>query len=261
MKTLGRLMILFVCVAGCDGATQQQKPGSRQTEIALRKTVGDYIASWGAMGMWLPDVQQVRVFRDNFDAARDGLIEALSHSDKAVRMRAAYVIGQIGIIARPSGQELLARLTDESDVLVRIYIVNALNLIGYDNQATVALLVERYNALDGTNVPPNVEVSYAPVDEKITIACAIYSLTNDESNSEYYDFVTGWLDPPDKSLNSVLLDGYWERRWIAVNSLERMPAAKNAIPKLESLQSEPNSKPWVSVHVPRVLETLRKDAR
>lgn len=261
MKTLGRFAILLVCFVGCDGATHQQKSASRQTPIATAKSVDEYIAGWGDMGMWLPDAKQIGAFRDNFDTARNSLRDALSHSDDSVRMRAAYVIGEIGITARPVGKELLARLTEEPDELVRIYIVDALNAIGYDDHATVAVLVERYKALDGTNVPPNGDPSYAEVDEKIKIASALYSLANDESKSEYYDFVTKWLDPPDDGLNGDLLDGYWERRWIAVNSLERMPAAKDAIPKLESLQTEPNAKPWVNTHVPRVLGVLRKNAR
>jgi hypothetical protein len=256
MRTLGRFAILSLCCVGCDGTAQQQKPASRQTPAATSTSVDEYIANFGDMGMWLPDAKQVGVFRDNFDTARSSLRDALSHSSSSVRMRSAYVIGEIGTTARPAGQELLDRFKNEPDVLVRIYIVDALNAIGYDDHAAVAVLIERYKALNGTNVPPNGDSSYADVDEKIKIASAVYSLTSDEVVSEYYDFVTKWLDPPDGGLSSELLEGYWERRWIAVNSLERMPAAK-----LESLQAERNAKPWVNTHVPRVLAVLRKNAR
>ena len=46
---------------------------------------------------------------------------------------------------------------------------------------------------------------------------------------------------------------------MAVNSLERMLGAVHAIPMLESLRDEPGAKPWVEVHVPRVLTALRED--
>lgn len=82
-----------------------------------------------------------------------------------------------------------------------------------------------------------------------------------ESKSRYFDFVTKWLDPPEDDLSGDLLEGYWERRWMAVNALEQMPDATDAIPKLESLEVEPNAKPWVDIHVPRVLGVLRRNIR
>jgi len=249
MNTTRALIILIACIVGCD------RPDSSN------QSVDDYIAGWGEMGMMLPDAAQVKVFRDNFDSAHGSLRKALSHADDSVRMRAAYVIGEIGDTAKPAGEDLLARLTEESDELVRIYIVDALNAVGYKTDETIAVLSERYMALDGSNVPPNDDHSYAEVDEKITIASALYSLAETESKSEYYDFVIQWLDPPDDGLDGELLDGYWERRWIAVNSLERMPTATGAIPKLESLQAEAGAKPWVNVHVPRVLGVLRQNVR
>ncbi len=213
------------------------------------------------MGMWLPDAEQVKVFRDNFDVARGSLCDALTHSNHSVRIRAAYVIGEIGETAKPAGEELLARLGEESDEVVRIYIVDALNAIGYDTEAAITVLIKRYEALDGANVPPNDDHSYAEVDEKITVACALYAFVDAESKSRYFDFVTKWLDPPEDDLSGDLLEGYWERRWMAVNALEQMPDATDAIPKLESLEVEPNAKPWVDIHVPRVLGVLRRNIR
>jgi len=149
--------------AGCDRASSRP-PSPDQ-----------YIAGWDDMGMRLPDAEEVKLFRDNFDAARSSLDDALSHSNHSVRMRAAYVLGEIGKTAQPAGEELLARLVEESHVLVRIYIIDALNAIGYDTEATVSVLTERYEALDGTNVPPIDDPSYAEVDEKIKVASALYS--------------------------------------------------------------------------------------
>ena len=261
MRSTAFIVLLSVLSVGCDGANSQSGTATQQTPSRTADTFEEYIAGWGEMGMWLPDAEQINVFRTNFDSARRSLRDALSHSDHSVRMRAAYVLGEIGETAKPAGEELLARLAEEPDELVRIYIIDALNAIDYDTEAAVAVLAERYEALDGTNVPPNDDHSYAEVDEKITIASALYSFVDADSKSEYFDFVTKWLDPPDDDLRGDLLEGYWERRWIAVNSLEQMPDATDAIPKLESLKAEPKAKPWVHVHVPRVLGILRQHAR
>lgn len=261
MRATALIAILSVLLVGCDRANSRPGTAAQQTTVQPTKTVEEYISGWGEMGMWLPDAEQVSVFRKNFASAHAALRDALSHTDHSVRMRAAYVIGEIGDTAKPAGEGLLARLAEEPDELVRIYIVDALSAIGYNTEAVVTALTERYKALDGTNVPPNDDHSYAEVDEKISVASALYTFADDDSKPEYFEFVTKWLDPPDTDLNADLLDGYWERRWMAVNSLERMPDAIEAIPKLESLQAEPKAKPWVDVHVPRVLAVLRQHAR
>ena len=248
MSTIRALIAVTACIIGCD------RPDG------VNRSVDDYIASWGEMGMMLPDAAQVKVFHESFDSADSSLRKALSHPDDSVRMRAAYVIGELGATAKPVGEDLFARLTQESDELVRIYIVDALIAVGYKTEESIAVLSERYEALDGSNVPPNNGHSYAEVDEKIKIASALYSLAGTESKPEYYDFVTQWLDPPADGLNRGLIDGYWERRWMAVNSLEQMPTATGAIPKLEALQAEAGAKSWVNVHVPRVLDVLRQNA-
>lgn len=261
MNSTAYIALLSLVLVGCDRTNSQPGTSSQKTRVQPSKTVEDYIARWSDMGMWLPDAEQVNVFCDNFDSARGSLREALSHNNQSVRMRAAYVIGEIGDSAKPAGEELLARLTAEPDELVRIYIIDALIAIGYDTDTTITVLVERYEALDGSNVPPNEDHYYAEVDEKITVASALYSFVDIDSKTGYLDFVIKWLDPPDDDLSPELLDGYWIRRWIAVHALEQMSTATEAIPRLESLKAEPNAKPWVHVHVPRILGVLRKNSR
>jgi hypothetical protein len=87
------------------------------------------------------------------------------------------------------------------------------------------------------------------------------------------------------------LEGYWQRRWVAVMALESMANATDAIPSqakatppapgtkpasagaagratvadaiplLEAIFHEPNARPWVAAHVPRVLDVLRSKAK
>lgn len=205
------------------------------------------------MGARLPDAPQIDFFRKNFDSARGALYAALSHPDRQLRMRAAYVIGEIGASAKPAGEDLLARLEVEPNEQIRIYIVEALSAMRYGTDAAISVLADRYAALDGTNVPPRANHSYAEADEKIAVASALYVLVKADApaKQDYFDFVTKWLNPPADELSRELLEGYWERRWMAVNALERMPDATEAIPKIEALRAEPNAKPWVEVQVPR----------
>jgi len=140
-----------------------------------------------------------------------------------------------------------------------MYIVDALAAIGSDAEATLTALMERYASLESTSLPPTADGSYAEVDEKIAIAAALYALVSDDRRAEYLTFVTDWLRPPPPGLTDSLLEGYWERRWMAVVSLERMCGAVEAVPLLESLRSEPGRKAWVDVQVPRVLMALRED--
>ena len=261
MASIKLTSICLLLVVGCAEPTPQQTHFPHEAPDPSAATAQEYIDGWGKMGMWLPDAAQVAFFRDHFETSRDEIQDALSHADKSVRMRAAYVLSEIGSAANPAGDDLLARLSVEPDVTVRMYLINALNMIGHDSNATVAFLAKRYELLDSQNVPLDHNGDYPPVDEKITIAAALFTMVDEAEQSQYYEFVTDWLDPPNKAVTGGLLGGYWERRWMAVNSLARMPAATDAIPKLESLLAEPNAKPWVNVHVPRVLAALRKNVR
>jgi len=249
---------LALAVAGM-GALIKMETIELPTTEARAGSTSELIAGWSEMGMWLPDQEQIKFLDQHFETAREPLCNALSHSDDSVRMRAAYVIAEIGQHAKAAGPRLLARFKNEPDELVRMYIVDALNAIDFNSDATVSVLTERLDSLDSTNVAPNADHSYAEVDERITIAAALYALTDDDTKKQYLTFVTDWLKPPPHDLRDSLLEGYWERRWIAVNSLERMPGAVEAIPMLESLRDEPDAKAWVDVHVPRVLAALREN--
>ncbi len=258
MKQIARLLFLAILITGCD---QHIKPAAPVASKSVQRPTKELVSSWAKMGMYMPDASQVAAFRGDFEHSEDLLRNGLDDSNSSVRMRSAYVIGEIGTIARPLGASLLMKLSNEEDELVKIYMVNALSEIGHDTPSTVQTLTTLFDSLDGTNVPPSFGGSYAEVDQKINLAAAIFVLSKPEDSGKYFDFVTKWLDPPEPSVRGLQLDGYWERRWMAVNCLGRMTRAVEAIPKLEMLQSEPKPKPWVSVHVPRVLDILQRGNR
>ncbi len=244
--TVGRIaIVLLILLCGCDHTT------------APSKTAQKYVDSWTEMGMWLPDKEQVAYFHSNLDATRDQLIAALSHANADVRQRAAYVIGEIGPDARSLGPDLFSRLQAERERLIRIYLINALAAVKSDDAEVISDLKSRFESLDDTNVPPALDHEYSDADEKINVAAALYVLEQSQNRGHYLTFVLRWLQPPPARLGGDELKGYWERRWVAVISLEYMLGATDAIPLLEAMRDEENAKPWVAFHVPRVLDALR----
>lgn len=240
-----------VSVVGCDSASTSPDL-VRPTSPAGVQSADECIAGWAEMGMWLPDQREVCFFSDTFDSSSESLFAELSHPDYRVRMRAAYVIDKLGAPANVASPHLLSQLEKEENRLVRMYLLAALATIQWDDDRVCDVLTERFEALSSANVPLRPDDSYAEVDEKIEIAATLYTVTAAETKEEYRTFVTDWLKPPPEGLSKVLLDGYWERRRIAVMSLERMPGAVEAVPLLKSLRKEPDAKLWVHTHVPRL---------
>lgn len=223
-----------------------------------KEKAAKYINSWDEMGMWLPDKEQINFFHNNLTEVQDALISALSNPNPDVRQRAAYVIEKIGPTAVGLGPALYRCLKAEPKRLVRMYLYDALASICFEDSRVIDDLKKRFQSLDGNNIPPAQDNSYAPADEKINIASALYVLDKSSSRKEYLDYVLRWLHQPVDDMTPEELAGYWERRWCAVISLEKMSGASEAIPLLEAMLDEPNAKSWVSVHVPRVLKALKE---
>jgi hypothetical protein len=59
-------------------------------------------------------------------------------------------------------------------------------------------------------------------------------------------------------MSYIETSGYWERRLMAVNSIEGMDGAVEAVPLLEAILKVKNAKSRVSLHLPRDLDTQRK---
>lgn len=260
MTQIRYFTLLLIVLCGCERSSPTLELALRKGTV-VQKTAAEYVSSWADMGMYLPDEKQVAVFRNDFANTSLLLRNSLADKNSSVQMRSALVIGQVGSKAKELGAELLARLQVDPDELVRIYLINALVGIGYDTEPTITSLTKIYDSLNDQNVPQRFGGSYSEVDQKINVASAIFALSKPAGQSEYYNFVTKWLDQPSADVTGPFLEGYWERRWMAVISLEQMPLATEAIAKLEQLQKETNAKRWVSVHVPRVISYLRKNAQ
>jgi hypothetical protein len=241
----------LIVAAGC-------QPVSSTPSKEVLQQADEYIASWSGMGMYLPDAKQVTFFRKHLSGVQPKLTSALFAEEPEVRQCAAFVIDKIGALACACGPELLRRLKQEPDRLPRIYLINAIGSVGYDDPEAVDELTRRYKALSPVNVPRSrFAVDYDEVDERIDVAAALYQLIAPKHREEYLEFVTQWLHPPSEELSSRELAGYSERRWHAVIALEAMNGAEEAIPLLESMLEERNAPSWVNVHVPRVLKSLR----
>lgn len=246
MYAMSSLLALVLVAVGCG------EPSPPPQHIQA------WVNSWAEMGMYLPKQEQVDFLQANLDDVAPELEAAVSHKNADIRQRAAYVICEIGPDANALGQCLFEQLQIEPEQLVRIYLIDALGAVRYGNDEIIAFLEKKFTALSEENVPPNLfGGTYAEIDEKFSLAGVLYVLSKPESRKQYLDFVIQWLRPLDSEMSSVDAGGYWERRWMAVNSLEGMTGASEAIPLLEAMLKEENTKSWVSVHVPRVLSELK----
>ena len=240
-------IVLLILAAGC---LRQPTP----VEVAQA-----HIQSWRSMGMYLPK-DQVPFFAANFTEVAGALSNALCDPNDDVRQRAAYVIEELGIVAAPLEDDVVAAILSESNRLVRLYLYNAIRATGQADHTAVRVLRRRFMALPKTDTDVKADPTYSAIDERIYVASALYVLDPDEEGKgKYLAEVTQWLRPPDTTLSKPELEDYWEHRWCAVNAVENMKGAREAIPLLEAMLVEKSGKPWVSVHVPRAINTLKKD--
>jgi hypothetical protein len=212
--------------------------------------------------MYLPKQDQIDFLHANLDDVTPELEAAVAHANPDIRQRAAYVIAEIGTDAQALGKKVFEQLKIEPEQLVQIYLIDALGAVRCKEDEVMAFLEKKYAALSDENVAPPLLGGggvYQEVDEKINLAAALYVLSERDSRAKYLDFVTKWLLPPSPDLGFRERDGYWERRWMAVISVEQMQGANEAIPLLESMLVEENAKSWVPVHLPRVLKALKSD--
>ena len=211
------------------------------------------------MGMWLPD-KQVPFFAKNFNEVQVVLADGLSHRQEDVRQRAAYVVEELGGVASPLEATLRERVQDEPSRIVRLYLYNALRAIAADSEETLEVLRSRFKQL-GSLDESAAEDYYTAIDERIYVAAALFVL--DDGSDRRQDFlhaVLTWLDSPPSDLSANEHAQYWQHRWCAVNAVEHMHGAQEAIPLLEAMLEEIQRKPWVPVHVPRALKSLRADS-
>jgi hypothetical protein len=248
---------LLSIMAGCSKNAPSASPRPAVSPQVAAKADG-YINGWATSGMWLPDRNQVQFFRNHFEQVQSNLERALSSSDEHVRRGAAYVVGELAKQATACGPKLLEQLKTEPERLVRMYIYSALAAIEFRTSDVVAELNRRYSSLSSENTgPKDPSFEYAEVDERIDLAATLYVLDAGPDKEQYLQFVQQWLHPPAADLSGEQLEGFWERRWIAVASSERMKGARSSIPLLEAMLDEGGSRMWVGVHVPRVLDALR----
>lgn len=247
MKSLISLLLFLSFIAGC---TRHQSPA----DIAR-----EHIQGWGSMGMYLPK-DQVSFFADNFPNVSVLLSDALRHPNEDVRQRAAYVIEELGPVAASLEEDLADSVRSEASRLVRLYQYNALLSIGANNSSTIKLLRDNFAALPERIAVATGDETYTTTDERIYLASALYVLDSaPQAKKSYFKEVAQWLAPPPSNLSQSELDVYWEHRWCAVNVVANMRGASEAIPLLQAMLEEESRKPWVSVHVPRAIKSLKKE--
>ena len=248
MTKTSTLVLLFTILAVCCREANSQR--NADASVSKVKEQGQaYAEEWANMGMWLPDKEQVAFFSANIDGTKDVLTFKLTDPNSDVRQRAAYVIQEIGATAKPIQAALVTALAMEKVPLVRIYLCNALRAVGGDSDDSLTQLRTLYRASGDDK---------DALEQRIYSAAALSTLSkNAKEISECTEYVSRWLKPPAKDLIPSELEKYWDLRWSAVNAVEHMTHAQDAVPLLEKMLTEPNKRDWVDVHVPRALAAIK----
>jgi HEAT repeats len=231
-------ILLLLTLAGCT-----------QDRTAIT-TAREYVNGWDAMRANLP-ADQVPFFAERFTEVDRVLANALKHPNEDIRMRAAYIIKELGPPAATLHPVVVSVLKSEQSRLVRLYLYGALGSMAVSDKETIQLLTEMYDALPRIDKRNSDGFSYSTEDERIYLASALYVLDSDElAKPVYLAEVTQWLAPPSVDLDKSETALYWDHRWCAVNAVEYMKGAKEAIPLLKSMLDERPKKLWVSTYVP-----------
>ncbi len=128
--------------------------------------------------------------------------------------------------------------------------------MGVKTPSTLEALKKRYNEM--INAAETSDGTYTTADERMSLASALYIIDDQaDQRDTYLKEVTQWLQPPPSNFTGQELEAYWDHRWMAVNSLEYMQGAAEAVPLLENMLTEKPTRSWVEVHVPRALQSLR----
>ena len=247
MRTMFFALCAMILVgAGCSETGKPAPTGPAAAKV--KEQAEAYAKEWPQLGMWLPNAEQIGFFTANFDLTKEVLASKLSDPDEHVRQPAAYVIEKIGPVANSLQSVLAARLAAEKVPIVRIYLCNALRAVGGSDPAALAELRKLVQAT---------ATDKDTLEQRIYAAAALSTLSQDPKEvASCTDYVCTWLKPPATELKSDELKQYWDLRWAAVNAVEFMKQAQQAIPLLESMQNEPDKRSWVDVHVPRALASL-----
>ncbi len=162
---------------------------------ALVKTGRKRVKKWSKLGMWLPE-KDVPFFKDNYAILQPVLRDAIADASDAIRQNALYVVREIGPTALPLEPQLAKRVEVEPDRTVRLYLYAAARSIGAKSDHTLALMKERYAALE---TQPDFRVhdyDHTPVDERIELAAALLRLDDQpERRADYRDLILRWLKP------------------------------------------------------------------
>lgn len=215
-----------------------------------------FIHAWATSDASLP-LNEAPFFEENFEYVSGELSSALTDKNESTRIRAAYILEQLGPVAAPLKDDLMLAIDSENSRLVRIYLYDAIQSLGEIDEVELDKLLMKFDALK-INVENSSSEYNTIEDERIFLASALYVLDSNVQRKEaYLDEVSQWLEKPVSGMSETGLDVYWNHRWSSVIALEKMKGAEIVVLKLEAMLEEDGKKPWVSIHVPRVIHSLQ----
>ena len=208
------------------------------------------VSGWAKLGMWLPEDKQVEFFRYEFDLTHGILVRELRNASPDIRKAAAYVIEGLNADAIELSPEIVKCLQEETDTLVRIYLMNALVGIGDRSVNAIDAIRQRWAA-------PITPDEYS-IDEKLTAASALWRLSDQETDRQAsQDFILTWLRPVPEKLTEEQRDYYLQRQLHAVHCVRNMPGFVEAVPALKKLLNGP-AKDWMVKWVSEAIEAANR---
>lgn len=157
----------------------------------------DYVQKWPTLGMWLPDGQEVKFFRDNYDLTRDLLRAEIHNADRKFRSNALYVVAELQGTARDLGPDLVEMLALNPPGEPDSSVIRALTTIRYRSPECQKELSRHWDAV-GANIRT-----------ALTIAAGQYALSESADERERaVAFLLQRLEPVPEGLDETAREAY-----------------------------------------------------
>lgn len=206
----------------------------------------DYIEQWPTLGMWLPDHQEVRFFRNNYDLTREILRTAIHSADDKIRRNALYVVGQLEGTARDLGPDLVQMLALDPLEQPNTSVIRTLTAIRYRSPECQRELSRYWDA--GASNPKTA----------LTIAVAQYVISaSEEERQRAVALILKRLEPVPEGLGEAEREAYLDAQLDAIITINGVRGLKEAEAPLERLLKD-SAALWTWTQIPYALKQIRR---
>lgn len=206
----------------------------------------DYVQKWPTLGMWLPDDQEVRFFRDNYDLTREILKTEIHNADDKIRGKALYVVAELQGTARDLGPDLVEMLAHAPPGEPAHSVIRALTTIRYRSPECQKELSRHWDA------------AHSNVETALTIAAAQYALSaSEEERERAVALILKRLEPVPEELGEAERKAYLDAQLDAIITINMVRGLKEAEAPLERLLKD-SAALWTWTQIPYALKRIRE---